>query len=188
MTDDAWPRPLISAEELAARLDDPRLRIVDARWYLGKPGEGRRAYEAGHLPGAVHLDLDGDLAQPPRPDGVGGRHPLPDPNAFARRLASVGIGEGSFVVAYDDVGGWIASRLWWMLDVLGHRDVAVLDGGIAAWQAAGQPLTTDAPRPTQVAPLRVPDRWTRTIERDDLRERLGSVVLLDARAAPQIPR
>jgi thiosulfate/3-mercaptopyruvate sulfurtransferase len=176
-------RDLVSADVVAAHLDDPRLRIVDVRWYLNKPGEGRRAYDAGHLPGAIHLDVDGDLAAPPG-GASGGRHPLPDPTAFARRLETAGIGDDSFVVAYDDVGGWVASRLWWMLDDLGHRDVAVLDGGIQAWTAAGRALTIDTTTPTP-AHITLRDHWTRTIDREALRARLGSAVLLDARAGPR---
>ncbi len=87
-------------------------------------------------------------------------------------------------MAYDDLGGWVAARLWWMLDVLGHQDVAVLDGGIAAWTAAGLPLTTDVPA-YPAADLRLADTWARTIERDALRARLGSLTLLDARAGPR---
>src|SRR5262245_21953884 len=112
-------RDLISATALSAALDDPRVRIVDVRWYLGRPGDGRRAYEAGHLPGAIYLDVDGDLAAPPG-GANGGRHPLPSPAAFRSRLEAAGIGDDSFVVAYDDCGGWVATRLWWMLDDLGH--------------------------------------------------------------------
>ena len=178
--------PLISAEELAARAGDPHTRIVDARWELGQPGAGRRAYEAGHVPGAIFLDLDGDLAVPPGP-GRAGRHPLPEPADFAATLAAVGIGSDDFVVAYDDVGGWVATRLWWMLDDLGHRGgEAVLDGGIQAWLAAWGQLSTDvvAP-PTEPSEIQLADRWTNVIERDDLRERLGEVVLLDVRGAPR---
>jgi thiosulfate/3-mercaptopyruvate sulfurtransferase len=178
-------RNLVSAQALAASLDDPRLRLVDVRWYLNKPGEGRRAHEAGHLPGAIHLDVDGDLAAPPG-GANGGRHPLPDPAVFARRLEAAGIGDRNFVVAYDDVGGWVASRLWWMLDDLGHRDVAVLDGGIAAWTAAGFPLATERDTaPHAGGHLHLRDRWTKVIDRRQLRGRLGSAVLLDARAGPR---
>jgi thiosulfate/3-mercaptopyruvate sulfurtransferase len=175
------PSPLISVDELASMIDDPHLRVVDVRWYLGQPGAGRAAYDAGHLPGAVHLDIDTELTDPPGPRG---RHPLPDAATFSARLAAAGIGDGDLVVAYDDVGGWVAARLWWMLDDLGHERVAVLDGGIAAWIAAGLPLTTDAPS-WPPATLRVRDHWTRTIDREALRSRLGSVTLLDARGAPR---
>jgi len=168
---------IISPEELHARLGTPGLRIVDTRWYLGQPGRGRAAYEAGHIPGAIFLDLDTDLSAPNGP----GRHPLPDPVAFARLLAERGIGDEHLVVAYDDVGGGVAGRLWWMLDDLGHRHVSVLDGGLTAWMAMGGPLTTEIPA-WPPADLRLRGRWSRVIERDELRRRLGSLTLLDARA------
>lgn len=170
-------RPLISVEALEARLGDPSLRIVDCRWYLGRPGAGREAYDDGHLPGAIHVDVDTDLTAPDGP----GRHPLPDPVRFASRLGALGIGHGSSVVAYDDLGGWVAARLWWMLDVLGHHDVAVLDGGIDAWTAAGLRVTMEVPG-YPATDLRLAGSWARTIERDALRSRLGSLTLLDARA------
>jgi thiosulfate/3-mercaptopyruvate sulfurtransferase len=173
-------QPILSVEDLAARLDDPRLRIVDCRWYLGRPGDGRAAYDAGHLPNAVHADVDGDLATPPG----AGRHPLPEPAAFAARMGALGIGDDSVVIAYDDVGGWVAARLWWMLDDLGHPDVAVLDGGIDAWTSSGRPLTTAIPA-WPSGRLHLADHWTRTIDRAALSDRLGSVTLLDARAAPR---
>lgn len=175
--------PLISPEELASRIDEPDLRIVDVRWYLGKPGAGRAAYEAGHLPEAIHLDIDADLAAPSGP----GRHPLPEPAEFAERLARAGIGDGDFVVAYDDVGGWIAARLWWMLDNLGHARVAVLDGGLPAWTALDLPVTTDEPE-AEPAELRLAGHWSRIVDRGELLERLRKVklpTLLDARAGPR---
>jgi thiosulfate/3-mercaptopyruvate sulfurtransferase len=178
-------RPLISAAELLrlGRSGADDLRIVDCRWVLGQPGAGAEAYADGHLPGAIHVDLDTDLADPAG-FGAPGRHPLPSPAAFTARMAELGIGDASRVVAYDDVGGWVAARLWWMLDVLGHPSVRVLDGGFAAWVAAGGELTTDVPQwPT--GNLRLADHWDRVIERDELKRRLGSVVLLDARAAPR---
>jgi thiosulfate/3-mercaptopyruvate sulfurtransferase len=179
------PDPLMSADELLAlvRAGAPNLRIVDCRWILGEPGAGATAYAAGHLPGAIHLDLDHDLADPGG-FGAPGRHPLPSPAAFSAVLGGEGIGDADLVVAYDDVGGWVAARLWWMLDVLGHMQVAVLDGGVAAWVAAGGPLTTDVPA-FPPAELHLADRWSRVIEREELRARLGSVVLLDARGAPR---
>jgi thiosulfate/3-mercaptopyruvate sulfurtransferase len=174
-------RPLIEVDELAGRLGDADLRVVDVRWVLGKPGAGRAAYDEGHIPGALFLDLDRDLSDPAG-FGAPGRHPLPEPTRFAARLAERGIGSNHLVVAYDDVGGWVAARLWWMLDNLGHRRVAVLDGGFPTWVAAGHPTTTDVPENPH-AELRLADRWTRVIARDDLRRQLGSIVLLDARAA-----
>jgi thiosulfate/3-mercaptopyruvate sulfurtransferase len=174
------PSPLITVAALAERLDDPAARIVDCRWYLGRPGEGRKAYDQGHIPRAIHLDVDTDLASDPE---VGpGRHPLPPVDVFVRRVEAAGIGDEHLVVAYDDVGGWVAARLWWMLDDLGHEQVVVLDGGWPAWLAAGGPVSTDAPA-FPPARLHVRDRWTRVVELEGLRSRLGDVVLLDARGA-----
>ena len=174
---------LISADELAGRLDaDPgSLRIADVRWYLKRPGDGRAAYAAGHIPGAIFVDLDDDLSDL---DGLGspGRHPLPSPAAFARTMGSLGIGSDHFVVAYDDAGGTIAARLWWMLDNLGHQGgVAVLDGGIGSWAAAGRPLSQSEPS-YPPAELGLADNWTNVIERDELAASLGTLTLLDARA------
>jgi thiosulfate/3-mercaptopyruvate sulfurtransferase len=169
--------PLIDVPTLAGSIDDPLLRVVDCRWYLGKPGEGRVAYETGHLPGALHLDIDSDLTAPTGP----GRHPLPDPVVLRRRLEEVGIGDEHSVVAYDDLGGWVAARLWWMLDDLGHEAVAVLDGGIGAWTTAGLPLTTEVPS-LPGARLSLRDSWGRVVEREELRAGLRSMRLLDARA------
>ena len=183
--------PLLSVERLAQWLEaGERPVIVDVRWYLGKPGAGHAAYLEGHLPGAIFLDLDEDLADL---EGYGtpGRHPLPSPEAFRARMAAAGIGDGSVVVGYDDVGGWVASRLWWMLDNLGfgRRDiegewVGVLDGGIKAWSEAGYALSNDVSTPLESpASLTLKASWHGVIEREELRERLGSVTLLDARAA-----
>ncbi len=170
---------LISVRELAARVGDPALRLVDLRWYLGRPGAGRRTYEGGHIGAAIHLDLDTDL----RAREGAGRHPLPDPATFRSRMAAVGIGSHSFVAAYDDAGGTIAARLWWMLDNLGHRGgVAVLDGGIGAWVAAGRELTTGPTIWPPATDLDLAGHWTRVIERVELANRLGEVTLLDARA------
>jgi thiosulfate/3-mercaptopyruvate sulfurtransferase len=169
--------PLISVDDLRARLADPSLRIADVRWWLADPGKGRRDYEAAHFPGAIFVDVDRDLVGPDGP----GRHPLPDPRAFAERLEQLGFEDGSDIVAYDDAGGTIAARLWWMLDDLGHPRVRVLDGGIQAWVAAGGPLTDVVPTyPPGALTLR--DAWSGTIDRDALVPRLGQVALLDARA------
>jgi thiosulfate/3-mercaptopyruvate sulfurtransferase len=133
------------------------------------------------VPGAIFLDLDTDLAAPSGP----GRHPLPDPRDYRKRLEAAGIGSSDEVVAYDDAAGSIAARLWWMLDDLGHERASVLDGGIGAWLAAGYPVTTD---PASVRPrghLVLRDAWTNVTDRDAVAAGLGSMVLLDARAAPR---
>src|SRR5215218_138583 len=175
--------PLIAPEALAARLDAPGLRIFDVRWVLGEPGRGRDAYDAGHIPGAIFVDVDTALAVHEGP----GRHPLPSPAEFRAGMETLGVGTDDEVVVYDDAGGTIAARLWWMLDDLGHVRVSVLDGGYPAWVAAGLPTTTDVPvaQPASSGGLRLRDAWTKTIDRDALAAQLGELVLLDARAEPR---
>jgi thiosulfate/3-mercaptopyruvate sulfurtransferase len=183
-----WSSPLVASETLAAWISDgrPDLRIVDVRWYLGKaPGAGRVAYAAGHIPGAIHLDIDGPLTARSGP----GRHPLPDPGDFAAAIGAAGIGDDDTVVAYDDVGGWVAARLWWMLEDLrfgddGRGRVLVLDGGLPAWTAAGGTTSTDVPRltPTEV---HLGASWRRVVDRATLKGRLGTILLLDARGGPR---
>ena len=129
--------PLVSLEELRARSDAPAL--LDVRWALGDP-HGHEHYLEGHLPGAVFVDLDSELSAPP--SAAGGRHPLPalaDLQDAARRW---GLREGGAVVLYDAVGGISAARGWWLLRWAGLRDVALLDGGLGAWSAAGLELET----------------------------------------------
>ncbi len=169
--------PLVAPDDLLLHLADPHVVVADTRWYLTDPPRGRAVYEAAHLPDAVFVDVDSDLVGPTGP----GRHPLPDPADFARRLGELGVGDGTFVVAYDDVGGGNAARLWWMLDDLGHADAAVLDGGLQAWLAAGGPTTAEATPITRRTRHLAPE-WSRVVARDELAERLGSVVLLDGRA------
>ncbi len=171
---------LISVEELARRIAhaDPRLRVVDTRWYLLRPGDGRAAYDSGHIPGAIFMDLDTDLSTP---DVDRGRHPLPSPAEFRARMAAAGIASDSDVVVYDDVGGTIAARLWWMLDNLGHESVAVLDGGIQAWTAAGHPLSREQVS-HELGRLELRDEWTNVVDRETLAQRLREVTLLDGRA------
>lgn len=172
------PPPVISAEELRARIEDPDLRIADVRWYLGDPRRGRAEYAAAHIPGAIFVDLDRDLASATGP----GRHPLPDPTAFADRLGELGFGDQHSVVAYDAASGMIAARLWWMLDRLGHTDVAVLDGGLAAWRDAGGAVTQLLPTHLR-ASLTLGTEWTGTIDRAALVEHRWAIDLVDLRAA-----
>ena len=131
----------MDADELLDALDDPTLRIADVRWFLGQPERGQVEYAQGHIPGAIFVDLDHDLAAPPGD----GRHPLPDPTAFADRMGELGFGDSHTIVIHDADAGQFGARMWWMLDRLGHRDVYMLDGGLAAWKEAGGELTVERP-------------------------------------------
>jgi len=134
--------PLVDVESLARELagGTPPV-LLDVRWRLGGP-PGIDSYRAGHLPGAVFVDLDTDLAGPP---GAGGRHPLPAPADFEAAMRRAGVRAGYPVAAYDDGDSTIAARAWWTLRYFGHDQVRVLDGGLRAWAAAGQPVTTEEP-------------------------------------------
>nr|WP_295382564.1 sulfurtransferase [Pseudoxanthomonas sp.] len=174
---------LVDVEGLAAALDDPGLRLVDARFALMDPAAGRQAYLQSHLPGAVHADLNQDLSDLSR-TGLG-RHPLPDETAFARRLGEWGVGPDHQVVVYDaGDGSMAAARLWWLLKLLGHRRVAVLDGGLAAWRARGLPET--AALPGVISLPAYPSRFDMRMvaDADEVRQRLDedSGWLFDARA------
>lgn len=175
--------PLVSAQWLHDRLNDERLRIVDCRFSLQDPLAGRQAYVAGHIPGALFLDLEQDLSAPVRPDRRGGRHPLPTPEALAETLGRAGIGNQHFVVAYDDppAGGMYAPHLWWLLKWLGHDQVAVLDGGIRAWQEAGYEVSTSAVEhaPTTFRPHPRPEM---VVDADFVAHRPPGTVLIDSRA------
>jgi len=134
--------PLVDARSLAAELTGSAPPVVlDVRWQMGGP-PGIEGYRAGHLPGAVYVDLDTELAGPP---GPGGRHPLPSADDFAAAMRRAGVRAGHPVVAYDEGDATIAARLWWTLRYFGHDLVRVLDGGLRAWTAAGLPVTTDEP-------------------------------------------
>ncbi len=146
--------------------------VADVRWYISG-GTGREAYDGGHVPGAVFVDLDRVLAGPPSPQA--GRHPLPEPAAFAAALSALGIGDDDLVVAYDDIGGVVAARLVWLLRVTG-RQAALLDGGIRAWD--GQlDLTPRVRAPAVLSTVPWPPERLATI--DDVADR--SSIVLDAR-------
>jgi thiosulfate/3-mercaptopyruvate sulfurtransferase len=172
------PEPLISVADLAAWLAADRPpTLLDVRWRLGGPS-GAGEFVAGHLPGAVFLDLDTKLCGPP---GRGGRHPLPDPHRLEAVLQMAGVRQGRPVVVYDGGDGAAAARTWWTLRWAGHRAVQVLDGGYAAWVAAGQPVTTAAlppvPGDVRVRPGAMP-----VLDATDAARLAADGVLLDARA------
>ncbi|HEX6342763.1 sulfurtransferase [Umezawaea sp.] len=170
--------PLISTEALAAALNGDRPPVVlDVRWRLGGP-PGRLDYEVAHIPGAAYADLDTELSAPP---GQGGRHPLPEPAALERVLRAAGVREGHPVVAYDGGDGSVAARVWWLLRWAGHEEVAVLDGGFAAWTAEERPVTAEAPAP-EPGDVRVRPGAMPVTDADGAAELARAGVLLDARA------
>ena len=172
---------VISVAELAALIDDPQTVVVDCRFALADPELGQRQYNEGHLPGAVYADLDRDLSS--SPTATSGRHPLPDAMKLAGTLASWGIDPTKQVVAYDASGSAFAARFWWLTRWLGLENVAVLDGGIAAWQGAGHELTAELPSLVPSTFAATPNRnmWLSTSELQAGLE-AGQLTLVDARA------
>ncbi|WP_405776338.1 sulfurtransferase [Streptomyces sp. NBC_00859] len=168
--------PIITASDLASELAGPRPPVLlDIRWQLGGPNL-RAEYEAGHLPGAVFVDLDTELAGEP---GAGGRHPLPDPADLGAVLRRAGVSRDVPVVVYDGGQGWAAARAWWLLRWTGHPDVRVLDGGLAAWSGS---RSTRTPAPAQGDFVPEPGALP-LIDADGAAELARQGVLLDARAA-----
>ncbi|MFH7598933.1 sulfurtransferase [Streptomyces racemochromogenes] len=169
---------ILSASALMDELAAARPPVLlDVRWQLGGPDQ-RPAYEAGHLPGAVYVDLDRELAGPP---GSGGRHPLPDPEDFGAVMRRAGVRADEPVVVYDGGQGWAAARAWWLLRWTGHPNVRVLDGGLAAWTAAGGPVTADAPTPVE-GDFKPNPGPSGLLEADDAAALARTGLLLDARA------
>ncbi len=167
--------PLVSVEDLA---DRPGLTILDVRWQL-TTGSQPNLYASGHIPGAVFMDLDRDLAAPP---GREGRHPLPATEDFERAMRTAGVSNDGPVVVYDDANGLPAARAWWLLRYFGHPEVALLDGGLAAWLAAGRPLaegdeTPEHPGNFAARPGKMP-----VLDADQAAELAATGVLIDARA------
>ncbi len=176
----AHPEALVSTEWLAAHLEDPQVRVLDASYK--QPGitpTAREDYQRGHIPGAVFFDID-DVAQP----GTSLPHMIPSPELFARKMAERGIGDGDRVVVYDSVGLSSAGRAWWMLRLYGHDKVVLLDGGLPKWQAEGRPLDTALP---VIPPRHFTARFRPALVRDKqaIRANLAGQAeqVVDARAA-----
>jgi thiosulfate/3-mercaptopyruvate sulfurtransferase len=173
---------LVSVDTLRQHVEDPAWIVLDVRHDLFNLTAGIEAYRAGHIPGARFAALDDDLSAPK--NGRNGRHPLPDRAALAERFRAWGIGNASQIVAYDAAGGQFAARLWWMARWLGHRAVALLDGGWPAWLAAGGATETSVPAPARsnfavgesLAPLLLANDVLANLAR-------GDRVLVDARSA-----
>lgn len=170
--------PLVTTAELAGWLssDTPPV-VIDTRWRLNGP-PGADSYAAGHIPGAVYLNVDGDLSGAP---GAGGRHPLPDPARLQETLRAAGVSTDRPVVAYDDADGSIAARVWWLLRWSGHPECGVLDGGFAAWEAEGRTVTNEVPKPSpgniEVQPGHMP-----VVDADEAADLARRGMLLDVRA------
>ncbi len=173
---------LVSPQWLVEHRQDLQLVIVDCRFSLANPHQGRQEYETGHIPGAFYLDLNQDLSRPAQIHG--GRHPLPHPNQLSQTLSHIGITSGQTqVIVYDNSRMAFAARCWWLLRYLGHQQVAILDGGWQGWQELGYPITSDpsvVKAPGQFMPQIQPD-WI--VSGEDI-EQLGDrqeVILVDSR-------
>ena len=178
MTDD--PKTLVSTEWLAAHLDDPDLRIIDASWHMPAAGRDARAeYEAAHIPGARFFDIDAIAdSRSPLP------HMAPQPELFISRLRAMGIGDGHQVVVYDNSDVHSAARVWWLFRLMGKTDVAMLDGGFAKWQAEGRPVE-DMPPITRDRHMTVQRQaaLVRDVTQVAAAAKLGDHQIVDARSA-----
>jgi thiosulfate/3-mercaptopyruvate sulfurtransferase len=171
--------PLTSVSELAAALDSAAPpALLDVRWKIGGP-PGIDSYRAGHVPGAVFVDLDSALAGPP---GAGGRHPLPETADFEAAMRAAGVHADQRVVVCDESDGTIAARAWWLLRYHGHRQVQVLDGGFRAWQAAGMPVSTLDASPEAAGDFTARPGHMPMVDAAGAAELAASGILLDARA------
>lgn len=173
---------LIDPREAATHLNDPGWRLIDCRSVLGRPHAGHEAYLVRHIAGAVFADLETDLSGPIVP-GQTGRHPLPTPEAFNAAMSRLGVGPATQVVAYDEAtGAMAAARLWWLLRWAGHDAVAVLNGGLRAWEAAGLPVASGE---ESAPPARFAGRYRPEMiaSLDEVRSAGAAASLFDARAA-----
>jgi thiosulfate/3-mercaptopyruvate sulfurtransferase len=175
---------LVSPEELSRHLDDPQWVVFDTRHDMGDVEKGRRAYAAGHIPGAYFLHVDEDLSG--AKTGRNGRHPLPDLATFAAKMNARGVTPQAQVVVYDDLAGNFAVRLWWMLRWLGHDRVALLDGGWPQWVKEGRAVDKAIPAPRTGSFVARPHLGSAVdAAYVDIARRDATVALIDARAAPR---
>ena len=181
-------KTLVRAEDLLGQVRRGAAPVLlDCGFDLADPAAGERAYAVGHLPAARYAHLDRDLSSPrhsagPRSPAFTGRHPLPDRAQFARQVGAWGIGPDTPVVAYDAQGSPYAARAWWLLRWVGHTDVAVLDGGLAAWKACGGPLSTEPPTVAPLPPYPASaEPAMPSIDAGALQAALGRVRVVDAR-------
>ncbi len=173
---------LISTQDLLAALKKRACVVFDCRFALGDPAAGYRKYLEAHIPGAVYAHLDNDLSSPVT--GSSGRHPLPGADRFAAFLARSGWQPGDRLIAYDDMGGAIAARLWWVMKYFGHDGAALLDGGFPAWQSAGYALESGPLSVSGKTPVSLSARSDLVVSTTQILERLAGpdTVLVDVRA------
>ncbi|MDF2925567.1 MAG: Rhodanese domain protein [Paenibacillaceae bacterium] len=173
---------IMSQEQVLERLMSGKRQVLaDCRFQLGQPGQGRLAYEQGHLPGAVYLDLEEDLSGPV---GLhGGRHPMPDLGVLSLKLGERAIDRDTAVIVYDDQGGAMASRLWWLLRFMGHEQVYLMDGGFSRWQAAGYPVNDEPPLAAKPKVFGSRVKNLQLVVMEDVRQKLEwpGTVLIDSR-------
>jgi thiosulfate/3-mercaptopyruvate sulfurtransferase len=178
-------RQLVSIDELLDHIDEPSWVVVDCRFVLSDPMAGRAMYDASHIAGARYADLDLDLSAPVT--DLTGRHPLPETARWTSHVGKLGIDANVQVVAYDQLGGPLAARFWWLMRWIGHTRVAVLDGGFPKWEKAGYPLSTDPTefdcKPPYEAAFRH-DLWVSTLDVEELiAADIPTGTVVDARAA-----
>lgn len=171
-------KTVVSTEWLSSRIEDPDIILADCRYNLIDHSEGRRKYLESHIPGAYFIDMEADLTGIKKEHG--GRHPIPDPEEFARKMSTMGLTEGKTVVAYDEnLSG--AARLWWLLKYFGYHDVYVLDGGIKKWVAEGKKTTTELPK--EVHGSFIPEgNNSLLVGMKDVRDRSSPRTVIDSRA------
>jgi thiosulfate/3-mercaptopyruvate sulfurtransferase len=167
---------LIDAAALLELAGKPLVAVIDCRFDLMNPEGGRREFLKGHIPGARYADLNEDLSAPITANS--GRHPLPSPEGFAATLSRLGVDRATQVIAYDDAGGSFAARAWWLLRWLGHTSVAVLDGGLKAWIAAGGRLETGEEK--SIAALPAGERIQARVDADAVIDTADIAAFLEA--------
>lgn len=173
---------IISAGKLNDIIGDEQVRVFDCRFSLKDPQGGLKCYQQGHLPHAQFADMDTQLSSPMTASS--GRHPLPSPEDFIKQLRAWGVSNDTQVIAYDDMKGAFAARLWWMMRWLGHEKVAVLDGGMEKWSEAGYPLTQEAVDfPAGDFSGKANMEWLVDIDTVSRELEAGKMTLIDARAA-----
>lgn len=178
------PSHLVSLQEVHSRLNESDVVVVDCRFALGQSDSGKEAYLQDHIPGAIYMDLERDLSGPIQEHG--GRHPLPDLGRLTIQLGQSGIGHSTRVFIYDDQGGAMASRLWWLLHFLGHDQAYIMEEGYTSWKEKGFPVTQEVPVPT--ATTFVPQVQSHLlVSMQEVKDKLGDseTVLIDSRERPR---